>query len=154
MYHFKLWCSLDICPGSGIAGSCGNSVLLANQVMGMCLAPILQFWRLEGQLWWRQPQDQSLALWASPGSVGCSSDGFGCLDPSIGCVFLTLVTPAELLVPHLPLLVQILRLLGESSEVWSEAPLPASWQFREDPIVPNPKSFFYLKYPEGGPFSA
>ena len=132
----------------------GVTVLLANQVMGTCLASILQFWGLEGQLWWRQPQDQSLALWTFPGSVGCSSDDFRCLDPSIGCGYLTLVTPAELLVRHLPLLVQILRLLGESSGVWSEAPLPASWQFREDPIVPNAKSFFYLKYSEGGPFSS
>ena len=59
-----------------------------------------------------------------------------------------LVTPAELLVPCLPLLVQILRLLGGSLGVWSEAPLLESQQFREDPIALNPKSFFYLKYPE------
>ena len=119
------------------------TVLLANKVMGTCLASILRFWGLEGHLWRRQPQDQSLALWTFPGSVRCGSDDFRCLDPSISCVFLTLVTPAELLVPCLPLLVQVLRLLGGSLGVWSEAPLPESQQFREDPIALNPKSFFY-----------
>ena len=34
-------------------------------------------------MWWRQPPGQSLALWTFPGSVGCDSDNFRCLDPSI-----------------------------------------------------------------------
>lgn len=123
-------------PGSGTAGSRGDC-FAGQQGHGDVVLGA------GGHLWWRQPQDRSLALWTFPGSVGCSSDDFQCLDPSISCVFLTLVIPAELLVPRLPLVVQILRLLGGSLGIWSEAPLPESQQFREDPIALNPKSFFY-----------
>lgn len=118
---FKLWWALDICPGVR-DWSRGNSVLLASKVMGTCLASILRSWGLEGHLWWRQLQGQSPALWTFPGSVGQAGMTSDAWTPSISCVFLILSDSSrKLLVPCLPLLVQILRL---REDPWESGPAP------------------------------